>query len=152
MNPHGDRLPPQPMIRPVQPDIDLRLGDHRFNFRVGAVIRRDRTVLTCIFPGSTGYELPHATSLGRTPTSGMTPHIEHLPGPRLSGASTDHFPGFIRLTRALRSAIRLAQEASDELWLPCRAGKPVRRGNTWNKLAAFRDAPVNNSTRRLGRS
>jgi 8-oxo-dGTP pyrophosphatase MutT (NUDIX family) len=42
----------------VQLDIDIRLGDHRFNFRVGAVIRRDRAVLTCSLPGSTFCFLP----------------------------------------------------------------------------------------------
>ncbi len=46
-------LPPHPM-----PDIHFSLGDHKFNLRVGAIIRRGDTVLLCNLPNQDWYYTP----------------------------------------------------------------------------------------------
>jgi len=52
----------------MQPDIDVRLGDHRFNFRVAAVILRDGCVLMCSLPGSGWCFLPGGRVRAGEPT------------------------------------------------------------------------------------
>jgi ADP-ribose pyrophosphatase YjhB (NUDIX family) len=46
------------IIGDVQPDINVRLGDHRFNYCVRAVIRREGAVLVCQLPGTAWSFLP----------------------------------------------------------------------------------------------
>ncbi len=39
-------------------DVDVRIGDHRFNFRVAALIRREDRILTCSLDGAGFCFLP----------------------------------------------------------------------------------------------